>query len=282
MSTTLAPTAVAGPLAPDQVARFHEQGYHVLPGFIPDEINVRLKAEVDQFMADQKIPFDPYAKVAQAPKKMQLEYREHGFLLTEPRLMAILRQLMGGSEFSFHHLHTARHDAGNGGVNWHHDYEQLPNTNRSHLMVHVFFYLNGLDGTIGDLMLVPGTHKRVMARNAFSQFGHADLPGSLVVDDVPPGTAIIVHSALQHARRPKPGGEGRPRYFIDSSYCQAGVTWPSYATHHLQRMMGRAKELGLGRGGEFDFVFDPERFFPADEWSKRLDPLNQGSLALRL
>jgi len=280
-STTLAP-AVAGPLAADQVARFHDQGYHILPAFLPDDLNARLKAEVDQFMADQKAPIDPYAKGPKPLKKMQLEYHEHGFLLTEPRLMAILRQLMGGSEFSLHHLHTARHDAGSHGVHWHHDYEQLPDTNRSHLMVHVFFYLNGLDGTIGDLMLVPGTHQRVMARNAFSQFGNADLPGSLVVDDVPPGTAIIVHSAVQHARRAKPGGEGRPRYFIDSSYCQAGIRWPSYPTAHLQRMMRRAKELGLGRGGEFDFVFDPDRFFPEDEWSKRLDPVNQGSLALRL
>ena len=34
------------------------------------------------------------------------------------------------------------------------------------------------------------------------------------------GSAIIVHSALMHGRAQKSGGGGKPRYFIDSSYCQ--------------------------------------------------------------
>jgi hypothetical protein len=93
-------------------------------------------------------------------------------------------------------------------------------------MFHVFFYLDGLNGTVGDLMLIPGTQHRVMSRDALTDMGTEDMPGSKVVDDIPPGTIVIVHSALFHARRAKPGGEGKPRYFLDIPYCQAGVKWP--------------------------------------------------------
>ncbi|HYE04183.1 MAG TPA: phytanoyl-CoA dioxygenase family protein [Planctomycetota bacterium] len=283
MTSTIQADPATATLSVEQVKAFHDNGYHILPGFLPDDLNRRLKAEIDQFVEDHRAkPIDPYAKQQQAPRKMQLEYHEHGFLLTEPRLMAILGQLMGGAEFSLHHLHTARHDAGCGGVCWHHDYEQIPQTNRSHLMVHVFFYLNGLDGTIGDLMILPGSHHKVMERDGMAAFATADLPGAKVIDDVPPGTAIIVHSAMMHARRAKPGGVGRPRYFIDSSYCQAGVQWPSFGREHLEHMMTRAKALGLGRGGRYDFVFDPARFYPADEGRDRLEAVNTGSLVQRL
>jgi len=95
-------------------------------------------------------------------------------------------------------------------------------------MVHVFMYLDGLNGEVGDLLVSPGTHKKMMARDAFRQFEYEDLPGSVTVDSLAPGSIIIVHSAVQHARRPKPGGGVYKRYFIDTSYCQEGVLWPSY------------------------------------------------------
>ena len=73
-------------------------------------------------------------------------------------------------------------------------------------MVHVFMYMDGLNGEVGDLLVMPGTHKKVMANDAFRQFQFEDLPGSRTIDNLAPGSIIIVHSALQHARRPKPGG----------------------------------------------------------------------------
>lgn len=95
-------------------------------------------------------------------------------------------------------------------------------------MVHVFFYLSKLNGTIGDLLLIPGSHKTVVERGAIGDvFGFESLPGMEVINDAPAGTAVILHSAIWHARRPKPGGNDLPRYFIDISYCQAGVTWPN-------------------------------------------------------
>jgi hypothetical protein len=166
---------------------------------------------------------------------------------------------------------------GDKGVSWHHDYEQHPQTNRSHGMVHTFWYLNGLDGTIGDLLVLPGTHRLVMERNAYSHFGYAPLPGERVIDRLPPGTAVIVHSALLHARRAKPGGEGRPRYFIDCSYCQAGVRWPG--TWNLRDQFPRARALGLDRGGRHAHLFDEATFFDAAAAQERFKALNRGSLA---
>jgi len=100
-------------------------------------------------------------------------------------------------------------------------------------MIHVFYYLNGLDGQIGDLMILPK-----------SQYAHFDggtmqalfkdkvLPGSKSFgtgNPVPPGTAIICHSALVHGRRQRPGGEGKPRYFLDVS-CASSLP-PSIPTN---------------------------------------------------
>jgi hypothetical protein len=269
-------------LAKAEIARFHDLGYHLLPGFLDGRRIEALKREVDQFIQDQSQPVDPYATTAPALKKLQLEYHEHGQLLIDPVLLGLLRQLMNGSDFALHHLHTARHDPGCPGVNWHHDYEQIPQTNRSHLMVHVFYYLNGLNGEIGDLQILPHSHQRVMERNAMDFCGSGPLPGMLTFDDLPPGSAVIVHSAVLHSRLAKPGGEGRQRYFIDSSYCQAGVTWPSFDAERQQEIARRALACGLGNGGSTDFLFDPRAFFPGAEGWKAMQAHKTGSVALRL
>ena len=185
-----------------------------------------------------------------------------------------------GPRFAMHHIHSARHDPGNGGVHWHQDYEQYPQTNRSHIMVHVFYYLNGLNGEIGDLLILPGSQNTVIANGGLQLFGTEDLPGSRCVDDLPPGSAIIVHSAVWHARRPKPGGEQRPRYFIDVSYCQHGVLWPAYG--RVQEINETALAAGLGRDGRYDFVYDSTQFFDRRPIREAFEKANEGSLAPRL
>ena len=147
-----------------------------------------------------------------------------------------------------------RQDAGNRGVNWHQDYEQVPQLNRTHIMVHVFYYLNGLDGTVGDLLVLPRSQDLVVANGGIGLFGTEDLPGSVTVDSLPPGSAVIVHSAVWHARRPKPGGEGHPRYFIDVSYCQHGTLWPGYPKVH--EINAKALEMGHDRDGQYDFLLE--------------------------
>ena len=255
-------------LSSEQQARFETGGYLVLEGFLDAEECNLLRREVDH-LAQQR---------AAGARPLIVSYRQMALLTSHPPMMARLQQLMGG-EFAMHHIHAARHDAGQEGVHWHQDYEQVPHTNRSHLMVHVFYYLNGLNGEVGDLLLVPRSQHSVVASDALKLFGTEDLPGSVTVDRLPAGSAIIVHSALFHARRAKPGGEDQPRYFIDISYCQNGITWPGYRL--VEQINATALEMGADRGGRYAFLFDSTRFF--EQWPHR-ERLQRaaGSLALRL
>lgn len=98
-----------------------------------------------------------------------------------------------------------------------------PVIDRAQLHIHVFFYFNGLDGTVGDLMVLPGSQYSYWDSLALRHtFKDTPLPGSKVFDSLPNGSAVIAHSGLVHGRRQKPGGEAHPRYFVDISYCQPG------------------------------------------------------------
>ena len=46
------------------------------------------------------------------------------------------------------------------------DYEQNPQSSRDDMMCHCFYYLQGLNGEVGDLAILPGSHKIVMERGA--------------------------------------------------------------------------------------------------------------------
>ena len=261
-------TEPAAGLSAQQTDDFQRDGYVVLEGFLAPGYNERLIAEVDELMADR----------ANGAKPLLTSYREMGLLTSHPPMMAMIESLMG-PRFAMHHIHSARHDAGERGVHWHQDYEQEPHTNRSHVMVHVFYYLNGLNGEIGDLLVLPGS-QTVVVETSLALFGTEDLPGSVCVDRLPPGSAVIVHSAVWHARRAKPGGEQRGRYFIDVSYCQHGVLWPAYGT--VEEVNREALRQGFDRGGRYRHVYDSTRFFDRRPLKRRFDERNEGSMLLRL
>lgn len=278
IETSLLTPLVAEPLNARQISEFAERGFLVLPSFLPTKLVESLKHEVDHWvdggLRNQSIVCC-HMKTRQPPPLMELELGEHGRLISHPPLMAILTQLMG-SIFAFHHLHSDRHNSGSADKNWHHDYEQYPQTNRSHIMIHVFHYLNGLNGTIGDLVVLPGSQGIVAERNALNYFGTMSLPGEVVINDLPLGSTVIIQSSVFHARRAKPGGEGQPRYFIDCSYCQGGVRWPvdrSYWKH----MLARARALGLDRGQWRDLFAERHFYDPYDDMGA-FKQINQGSL----
>jgi Phytanoyl-CoA dioxygenase (PhyH) len=244
---------------------FQDQGYVVLPGFLDKGEIDTLKAAVDRHASAQ-------------PRRHAYQDEHIGALVWHPRVAEMVDELMGG-RYVFHHIHAARHDAGTKGVAWHQDYEQYPQTNRSHLMVHVFFYLNGLNGTVGDLLLVPGSHTFATDSHALTFLGTSDIPGSIAVDDVPPGSVLIVHSAMWHARRAKPGGEDSPRWFVDASYCQSGVTWPSYV--RAPGMLADLRERHVSGGGTRPWLFDETQFFDAARARQTMGSL-EGSVLLDL
>ena len=272
------PGTYTGTLTDAQVAHFNEKGYLVFPGWVSEPDIARLKAEIDIWAnggAD-----DRYGPVSDRTAR-QMDFQGHWEVMTKPELMSIVGRLLGPG-FGHHHIHTAKHLPGDNGVSWHHDYEQHPQTNRSHGMLHTFWYLNGLDGTIGDLLVIPGSQRMILERGTLSCWGHQDLPGTVVVDDVPPGTMVVVHSAVLHARRPKPGGDPtKPRYFIDSSYCQAGIRWP----HRDAWLKAHARALADGRAAAagVEHLFAPDHFYSAEQtdWPS-FHQVNQGSLLPKL
>lgn len=258
-------------LTQDDIDQFNEEGYLVFEGLFDDDHNQRIKDDVDQLMEDRQNP---------DIKKPIMAYQELGLLTSEPAIVDRVSDLMDGEKFIHHHIHARWQLPGERGAPWHHDYEQLPQTNRSHLMVHVFMYQDGLNGEVGDLLVLPGTHKKMMNRDAFRPFEYADLPGSRTIDDLAPASIIIVHSAVQHARRPKPGGGEFKRYFIDTSYCQNGVRWPG--SRRLQEFNDLAMELGWDRDGKYAFLYEDGHFFYKNEHAADFEEKNKGSLAVQL
>lgn len=256
-------------LTAEQTEFFRINGYLIFERLFTGEECAEIKADIDRLeqlrREKQPVPF-------------LCEFPHLGPLISHPRVMDAVEGVMGPG-FAFHHLHAVRQDAGAPGVNWHQDYEQFPQTNRTHAMVHLFYYFNGLNGQVGDLLLVPKSQKTVVENGALWLLGTADLPGMLVQDDLPPGTAVMVHSALWHARRAKPGGEERPRYFADASYCQAGVRWPAYGVSGWREMLDKACALGLDRDGRYAHLFDPAHFYDYEQARKFVKGA-QGSLIL--
>lgn len=253
---------------PEKVERFQREGFLIVEDCLERSYNESLIAEIDVLMEDR----------AKGNRHLLTTYPEMGNLTSHPPIMDMIKSLMG-PRFTMHHIHSTRHDAGHVGVDWHQDYEQEPHTNRSHVMVHVFYYLNGLNGEIGDLLVLPGSQK-VVVQSDLSLFSTEDLPGSICIDRLPSGSAVIVHSAVWHARRPKPGGEKHGRYFIDISYCQHGVLWPAYSS--VKDVNQEALDRGLDRCGCYQHVYDSTQFFEPEELKTRFKQRNEGSLVLQL
>ncbi|MFJ3881032.1 phytanoyl-CoA dioxygenase family protein [Streptomyces sp. NPDC090077] len=239
----------AGPqLAADRLDAFARDGYLVLPGFLPADLVARLRPEVDRWV-DQGLRARSIAACIDPeqhpfPEVMELELPAHGELIAHPPLLDLIAQVMDG-DFAFHHLHSDRQAPDVPGKAWHHDYERGPGTDRSAPMVHALHYLDGLEPDVSALAVLPGSHRAAADKAGLAHRGTDRLPGEAVLDSLPAGSTVLLHSALFHARRPQPSGTGRPRYFVDASYCSTRTVWPPVKPY-WRHMLARARELGLG------------------------------------
>lgn len=258
-------------LSDDQKKSFAEDGYLIFERFFDDAACDLYKSDIDA-LQETRQPGGTH--------HYPCEFPNLGLLISDPRIMEIIEDVMG-PDFLFHHLHAVRQDAGTGPANWHQDYEQVPQTNRTHTMVHVFYYFNGLNGTIGDLLFIPKTQNTIINNGALGFLKTETLPGTIVVNDLPPGSAVLVHSALWHARRAQPGGEDHPRYFADASYCQAGIRWPSYGIAGWRELLSKMRELGIDRDGRYAHLFEESGFYDVREARALVNRL-PGALALHL
>jgi hypothetical protein len=243
-------SAHARPLEISEQDQFDKLGYLVLSGFLPDELVSRLKPEVDRWvdagLRARSIACSIDPDTHGVPPVLELELEAHADLTTYPPLMALLTRLIGPA-FAFHHLHSDRQAPDSPGKPWHHDYEQRPQVDRKYVMVHTLHYLDGLDEETASLVVLPGSHHEVTEKNARAHLGTDELPGERVLDRLPRGSTIVLHSGLFHARRPRPDSRGRNRYLVDTSYCQVGALWPPVKPY-WRHVLKRGRELGLDRG----------------------------------
>ncbi|MFC8715312.1 phytanoyl-CoA dioxygenase family protein [Streptomyces sp. NPDC057197] len=214
------------------VEQFTEDGFLVLPGFLPSGLVDRLVPEVDQWVDTglRQASIDACRPGARPPLTVELDLEAHGELAVHPPLLELLSHpALLGESFVFHHLHSDRRPAGAPGKSWHHDYEQRPQRDRRLPMVHALHYIRGLTQEQGPLAVLAGSHREVADKDALGHRGTDVLPGETVIDTLPPGSTVVLHSALFHTRRPAAApdtGATAPRYMIDGSYCRTGRLWP--------------------------------------------------------
>lgn len=227
---------------------FAADGYVVLPGLLPPDLVRRLRPEVDRWVdgglraASIASCLDPELG---RPPVLEVELPAHGELLVQPGLTTILRELLGPS-FVFHHLHSDRQDPGIAGKSWHHDHETQTGGRPDLMMVHALHYLDGLDESISSLAVLPGSHREPSAKTARAHLGTGEIPGEVVIERLPAGSTVLLHSALFHARRPREhAGPGRPRYMVDASYCQTGGRWRPVKPY-WREVLRSGRELGIG------------------------------------
>ncbi|MFJ6659542.1 phytanoyl-CoA dioxygenase family protein [Streptomyces sp. NPDC091377] len=236
------------------LGNFADDGFLVLPGFLPGALVDRLVPEVDDWVETgrRRRSIDACVRTgAPPPRTVELELEAHGELAVHPPLMDLLSspELLGGS-FVFHHLHSDRRPAGGPGKSWHHDYEQRPQRDRRSPMVHALHYIGGLQPELGGLAVLPGSHREVAEKDARSHLGTSVLPGEVVIDNLPPGSTVVLHSALFHTRRAAvlPPDRAARRYLIDGSYCRTGTLWPPVKPYWRQVLaVARARGLDAGR-----------------------------------
>jgi hypothetical protein len=250
----------------EQIKQFEQAGFLILPGFLPDDLVARLKPEVDRWvdagLRAQSIACAVNPGTHGVPAIMEVDLPAHGELLTYPPLLRSIERL-AGMRLVFHHLHSDRHAPDLPGKAWHHDYEQGVQSRRAYAMVHALHYLDGLDAGMAGLAVLPGSHRVVAEKDAHAQWGTEPLAGEACIEDLPPGSTVLVHAALFHARRPRPQHleqqpQGRPRYCIDASYCQAGTRWPPVRPY-WREMLARARRNGLA-SPEWPELFSDRHF----------------------
>ncbi|MFD4658663.1 phytanoyl-CoA dioxygenase family protein [Kitasatospora sp. NPDC058444] len=234
-----------------QVRGFSERGYLVLPGWLPHGLVERLAREVD-FWVDagwRQRSIDACLRPADtaAPRVVELDLDAHGELAVHPPLLDLLaRAELLGDSYVFHHLHSDRRPCAGGGKSWHHDYEQPAEGGRRHPMVHALHYIRGLRPGMGALVVLPGSHREHLGKDAHCHLGTDEIPGETLIDDLPPGSTVLLHSALFHTRRAPAVPEAGRRYMIDASYCRTGVLWPPVKPYWRQ-VLAVAHRRGLAR-----------------------------------
>jgi hypothetical protein len=250
-------------LHPDRA--FLRDGFCLAESFFDQDHMERLVTEIDGY---------------EDGGRQQRPYRlhEHGHLTANPDLLATVTQLIG-KDFVWHHIHSYRHRDHRCGVEWHSDYNQVPQTDRRFIEIIALIYPRGLNPSVGSLVVVPGSQHSIQDWGSLAFLGTSTLPGEIVIDQLAPGSVVFAHTGLTHCRRPSPTPATESRYFCDTSYGQAGVRWASYDHPWWRDMLRECRERGYDRSGSFVSLYDENRFYDQLQARACLAQLDHARLA---
>jgi hypothetical protein len=165
----------------DQVMDFIFRGYVILEGVIPDAFN----RHCETFQGGRITEF------VNTP-----EFRREVFL--RPEVAGVPRTLLGPNFFApisaHHHLYEAPHQ----GQTWHSDGISESDFGVHHLQC--YYYPQDVKLEDGPTMVLPGSHQRLVDREAIAHYG--DILGQLSMV-VPAGTVVLTHYGIWHKAGPK-------------------------------------------------------------------------------
>jgi ectoine hydroxylase-related dioxygenase (phytanoyl-CoA dioxygenase family) len=137
-------------LTPQQVERYHADGYLIVPELLTG-------AEVSAFLGESTNPkSEPYGLHG------HLKDAQYRHLATHPRVIPIVTQLLGGRPRIVQTMFLNKAAAGGKGIALHQDCHYLPN--EPNTLMACWLALTDTDPENGGLCVVPGSHQEGLRR----------------------------------------------------------------------------------------------------------------------
>lgn len=271
-----------------QIAFYREQGYLLVEGVFTAEELAELNRVTDGFIhrarglksSDATFDLAPDHS-AEQPKVRRVKNptRQHAAYdraMRNPRLLAILQDLLGPAVRFDHAKLNIKPVGGGAAIEWHQDWAFYPHSNDDLLAVGVF--LEEVKPESGPLMVIPGSHKGVVHDHHHEGvFVGAIDPAELYADREhavvltgPAGAVTLHHVRTLHASSENTGV--RARRLLLFSYAAADA-WPLVPEEPLEafdarliagaptlvpRMEALPVRLPLPRRPEADSIFEDQ------------------------
>ena len=261
------------------IARIDADGYAVLPGRLPADLQQRLLDQIDDIAARQRAA-DPSVKsvkqhncVANGGAMLELVMYEPALQLCHDMLGPVF--LLNQSNFisrvqqKIHGFNAAA------AIGWHADgphprnFPTINGVMGLHYLKFAYFLTDLAHGSGGSLEVVRGSHKRPELDGKGAAFDSDDYADDVIRFDVEPGSIVAFHQAQWHAAHPNASQTERKNLYI--SYCHA---WMTPLDYDLPRE-GEAPDGLEGLSPEASFLLGeyrpPLRFWlPSAEDKQRL------------
>ena len=203
-------------LSNEQIEAYREMGYLVLERHLPDDILIKIRAEISRFedeargmtvsnerldLEDSHTIEDPRLRRIKLPHKISNFMRE---LMFSDHILAPARDL-AGPDLRLHTSKLNMKSAGYGAaVEWHQDYAFYPHTNDDILAIGVI--IDDMESENGPLMVYPGSHKGpVYDHHVDGVFAGAFIPEDVGLNPSnavelkgPAGSISIHHGRIVH------------------------------------------------------------------------------------